>query len=210
MYDPTLGAGGECAGASTRSGLGMTRTWRRSAGSARGERRELGVSPLPAGELRSGGTRPVPIGTRACVFGARVCCAVLCCVVLCARCAGLRRKCEARAIGRALAVCALRTESQRGERVADARPSGGGCRRHRCVIDAGRQQIGRLGLSLSGSWQQGHSAAYSTPSFIRVVCRGSIGRGRGTCDRARLKSKTTLARGSPRPVRKALPFRHGF
>ena len=33
------------------------------------------------------------------------------------------------------------------------------------------------GLSLSGSWQQGHSAAYSTPFLIRVVCRGSIGSG---------------------------------
>ena len=32
-------------------------------------------------------------------------------------------------------------------------------------------------LSLSGSWQQGHSAAYSTPFLIRVVCRGSIGAG---------------------------------
>ena len=32
-------------------------------------------------------------------------------------------------------------------------------------------------LSLSGSWQQGHSAAYSTPFLIRVVCRGSIGSG---------------------------------
>ena len=32
-------------------------------------------------------------------------------------------------------------------------------------------------LNLSGSWQQGHSAAYSTPFLIRVVCRGSIGSG---------------------------------
>ena len=50
------------------------------------------------------------------------------------------------------------------------------------------QQIAKPGPSLSGSWQQGHSAAYSTPFLIRVVCRGSIGRGRGNCDRARLKS----------------------
>ena len=34
-------------------------------------------------------------------------------------------------------------------------------------------------LNLSGSWQQGHSAAYNTPFLIQVVCKGFIGPGRG-------------------------------
>ena len=52
--------------------------------------------------------------------------------------------------------------------------------------------------SLSGSWQQGHSAAYSTPFPIQVVCKGFIARGQeiavahGSCD--------TAARGFPRAV----------
>ena len=29
-------------------------------------------------------------------------------------------------------------------------------------------------LNLSGSWQQGHSAAYNTPFLIQVVCKGFI------------------------------------
>ena len=33
-------------------------------------------------------------------------------------------------------------------------------------------------LNLSGSWQQGHSAAYNTPFLIQVVCKGFIGPGR--------------------------------
>ena len=32
-------------------------------------------------------------------------------------------------------------------------------------------------LNLSGSWQQGHSAAYNTPFLIQVVCKGFIARG---------------------------------
>ena len=32
-------------------------------------------------------------------------------------------------------------------------------------------------LNLSGSWQQGHSAAYNTPFLIQVVCKGFIGPG---------------------------------
>ena len=52
--------------------------------------------------------------------------------------------------------------------------------------------------SLSGSWQQGHSAAYSTPFPIQVVCKGFIARGQeiavahGSCD--------TAARGFPRAM----------
>ena len=46
-------------------------------------------------------------------------------------------------------------------------------------------------LNLSGSWQQGHSAAYNTPFLIQVVCKGFIGpgpeiviaRGSGVCYR---------------------------
>ena len=53
-------------------------------------------------------------------------------------------------------------------------------------------------LNLSGSWQQGHSAAYNTPFLIQVVCKGFIARGQeivvahGSCD--------TAARGFPRAV----------
>ena len=53
-------------------------------------------------------------------------------------------------------------------------------------------------LNLSGSWQQGHSAAYNTPFLIQVVCKGFIARGQeivvahGSCD--------TVARGFPRAV----------
>ena len=32
-------------------------------------------------------------------------------------------------------------------------------------------------LNLSGSWQQGHSAAYNTPFLIQVVYKGFIGPG---------------------------------
>ena len=32
-------------------------------------------------------------------------------------------------------------------------------------------------LNLSGSWQQGHSAAYNTPFLIQVVCKGFVGPG---------------------------------
>ena len=53
-------------------------------------------------------------------------------------------------------------------------------------------------LNLSGSWQQGHSAAYNTPFLIQVVCKGFIARGQeivmahGSCD--------TVAHGFPRAV----------
>ena len=51
---------------------------------------------------------------------------------------------------------------------------GGGARAARAFCENGSSEPR---LSLSGSWQQGHSAAYSTPFLIRVVCRGSIGSG---------------------------------
>ena len=53
-------------------------------------------------------------------------------------------------------------------------------------------------LNLSGSWQQGHSAAYNTPFHIQVVCKGFIARGQeiviahGSC--------STRAHGFPRAV----------
>jgi hypothetical protein len=53
-------------------------------------------------------------------------------------------------------------------------------------------------LNLSGSWQQGHSAAYNTPFLIQVVCKGFIAQGQeiviahGSCD--------TVAHGFPRAV----------
>src|SRR6266516_6769272 len=36
------------------------------------------------------------------------------------------------------------------------------------------EYIGRRGLSLSGSYQQGYSTAYNTRSHITVVCNGYI------------------------------------
>ena len=54
-------------------------------------------------------------------------------------------------------------------------------------------------LNLSGSWQQGHSAAYNTPFLIQVVCKGSIGPGPEiAADNG--SGKATLARGVPGPV----------
>ena len=64
----------------------------------------------------------------------------------------------------------------------------------RCARDKSSEQ----GLNLSGSWQQGHSAAYNTPFLIQVVCKGFIARGQeivmahGSCD--------TVAHGFPRAV----------
>ena len=63
---------------------------------------------------------------------------------------------------------------------------------------ARRDKSSEQGLNLSGSWQQGHSAAYNTPFLIQVVCKGFIARGQeivvahGSCD--------TVARGGPRAV----------
>ena len=42
---------------------------------------------------------------------------------------------------------------------------------------AARDKSSEQGLNLSGSWQQGHSAAYNTPFLIQVVCKGFIARG---------------------------------
>ena len=41
----------------------------------------------------------------------------------------------------------------------------------------GRDKSSKPRLSLSGSWQQGHSAAYNTPFRIQVVCKGFIAPG---------------------------------
>ena len=63
---------------------------------------------------------------------------------------------------------------------------------------ARRDKSSEQRLNLSGSWQQGHSAAYNTPFLIQVVCKGFIARGQeivvahGSCD--------TVARGFPRAV----------
>ena len=67
-----------------------------------------------------------------------------------------------------------------------------------CRALAWRDKSSEPGLNLSGSWQQGHSAAYNTPFLIQVVCKGFIARGQeivmahGSCD--------TLAHGFPRAV----------
>ena len=48
----------------------------------------------------------------------------------------------------------------------------------RALLDVSKStNLRNKGLSLSGSWQQGHSAAYNTPLLIPVVCRGFIGPG---------------------------------
>ena len=67
---------------------------------------------------------------------------------------------------------------------------GGGARgrerRERARLRNGRRLRGLLRarnksseprLNLSGSWQQGHSAAYNTPFLIQVVCKGFVGPG---------------------------------
>ncbi|PHT26133.1 Regulator of rDNA transcription protein 15 [Capsicum baccatum] len=48
------------------------------------------------------------------------------------------------------------------------------------------------GLNLSGSWQQGHSATYNTPSHIKVVCKGFCRPLDGNC----------TSRRPPRPFRR--------
>src|SRR5664279_1939312 len=44
--------------------------------------------------------------------------------------------------------------------------------RERCVCKGGGTNPCDVGLDLSGSWQQGHSATYNAPSRIQVVCKG--------------------------------------
>ena len=64
---------------------------------------------------------------------------------------------------------------------------------------ARRDKSSEQRLNLSGSWQQGHSAAYNTPFLIQVVCKGSIGPGPEiAADNG--SGKATLARGVPGPV----------
>ncbi|WZY99695.1 hypothetical protein YC2023_072024 [Brassica napus] len=41
-----------------------------------------------------------------------------------------------------------------------------------CGWKGGGSNLSDKGLNLSGSWQQGHSATYNTPSRILVVCKG--------------------------------------
>ena len=75
---------------------------------------------------------------------------------------------------------------------------GGDCRRRHARAARASTNLQNERPSLSGSWQQGHSAAYSTPFPIQVVCKGFIARGQeiavahGSCD--------TAARGFPRAV----------
>ena len=85
--------------------------------------------------------------------------------------------------------------------MASQRRGARGVRGKRVVDDAARACVDKSSKqrpSLSGSWQQGHSAAYSTPFPIQVVCKGFIARGQeiavahGSCD--------TAARGFPRAV----------
>ena len=49
-----------------------------------------------------------------------------------------------------------------------------GCRARR---RRARDKSSEPRLNLSGSWQQGHSAAYNTPFLIQVVCKGSVAGG---------------------------------
>ena len=66
-------------------------------------------------------------------------------------------------------------------------------------LSRARDKSSEPGLNLSGSWQQGHSAAYNTPFLIQVVCKGSIGPGPEiAADNG--SGKATLARGVPGPV----------
>ena len=87
-------------------------------------------------------------------------------------------------------------EMHDGTRVASERPEEGLSTRR--VRDARVDKSSEPRLNLSGSWQQGHSAAYNTPFLIQVVCKGFIARGQeivvahGSCD--------TVARGFPRAV----------
>ena len=42
------------------------------------------------------------------------------------------------------------------------------------IDDDHLEYIGRRGIGLSGSYQQGYSTAYNTRSHIKVVCNGYI------------------------------------
>ena len=101
--------------------------------------------------------------------------------------------------GRAGCGCAVAcvlpwAEEQRSRPLGSSAPErvrlGGGARgrerRERARLRNGRRLRGLLRarnksseprLNLSGSWQQGHSAAYNTPFLIQVVCKGFVGPG---------------------------------
>ena len=86
----------------------------------------------------------------------------------------------------------------RPPRRGEEEDGGGECRGPTPACGADSDKSSKQRPSLSGSWQQGHSAAYSTPFPIQVVCKGFIARGQeiavahGSCD--------TAARGFPRAV----------
>ena len=86
----------------------------------------------------------------------------------------------------------------RPPRRGEEEDGGGDCRGPTPACGADSDKSSKQRPSLSGSWQQGHSAAYSTPFPIQVVCKGFIARGQeiavahGSCD--------TAARGFPRAV----------
>ena len=105
------------------------------------------------------------------------------------------------------------TVGGRGEGKRRATERGGrevqrGADRRRRGCRAGGDKSSEPRLNLSGSWQQGHSAAYNTPFLIQVVCKGFIGPG----------PEIVIARGSGRSYRCSwrpraggrLSFRHGF
>ncbi|KAG5040128.1 hypothetical protein JHK85_012604 [Glycine max] len=63
----------------------------------------------------------------------------------------------------------------------------------------GRDESKRQGLNLSGSWQQGHSATYNTPSRVYVVCKGFYPSLDGNCASRRLAGLiclTTVTNGT--------------
>ena len=72
----------------------------------------------------------------------------------------------------------------------------------------GRNKSSKQRLSLSGSWQQGHSNHVQHPVPYSSRLQGIHRGGKGTCDRARLKEIYPCSWLSP-PGRKP-SFRHGF
>ena len=82
-----------------------------------------------------------------------------------------------RAGGRVRALRARGTTPEGGRRAAGARDARER-RDKRQALGVRRVGLPRCGdksseprLNLSGSWQQGHSAAYNTPFLIQVVCK---------------------------------------
>ena len=117
------------------------------------------------------------------------------CVWVCVRTVRGLAVCAARRSGSdfLLWVCAEDAKRKRISRHFVARE------RERCIVKCWRcrgllrvrNKSSEPRLNLSGSWQQGHSAAYNTPFLIQVVCKGFIGpgpeiviaRGSGVCYR---------------------------